>query len=455
MAARGDVPVIESPTMSTPFIVSLVGDIVLLRPIAASMVDAASAAVLSLLRDSDVAIGNCEVSAWASTTSDGPSPQAESGGVWLNAGPEAIEDLAALGFTMMSRANNHTGDFGVGGMEETDRLLSHVHIGHAGTGPTLAAARAPAIVQARAGRVGLVSATDTAPTHSVASHARADIKGRAGVNAIRTDMMTIVDATTFGVLEMAVQTSAAQGHPLGRIAPDGQTIRGLGAPIRRGERPATVITFDARDVEENIAQVRSVRQQADCVVFALHTHLAGEGADLPPDAVRRFAHDVIDAGADVVMGHGPHRVRGIEIYNGRPIFYSLGNFVNHVPDIGPQPADLYDIFGLDPRKTTFGELVALLSHTGGALESLLSDPTQWESIVARVVDDGPRRRIELHPIELASAAPSQPAAPRIARAASASRILDRIATLSAPFGTEIRHAGGIGVIEYSVARSAA
>jgi poly-gamma-glutamate synthesis protein (capsule biosynthesis protein) len=446
---RSGIRIAVKNAMSTPFVVSLAGDIVLMRPIAASMmIDAASAAVLSLLRDADVTIGNCEFSTCVPAI-DGSAPQVESGGVWLNAGPEVIEDLAALGFSLVSRANNHAGDFGVSGMAETDRRLSQLPIGHAGTGHTLAAARAPAIVPAGPGRAALVSATDIAPAHSFAGHARADMAGRAGVNAIRTNMMKIVDATTFGVLEMAVQASAAHGQPLGRIAPDGQTIRGLGAPIRRGERPATVIAFDARDVEENLAQVRSARQQADFVVFALHTHLDGDGPDLPPDAVLRLAHGVIDAGADLFVGHGPHRLRGIEIYNGRPIFYSLGNFVCHVPDMGPQPAELYDLFGLDPCKATFADLLAQLSRAGGELQSLLSDSTQWESVVARIVHDGPRRRIELHPIELAPASASQPGVPRIARADVASRIFERVGHLSAPFGTGIRRDGGIGVIEYS------
>ncbi|HEU4388810.1 MAG TPA: CapA family protein, partial [Blastocatellia bacterium] len=42
--------------------------------------------------------------------------------------------------------------------------------------------------------------------------------------------------------------------------------------------------------------------------------------------LRKFAHDVIDAGADLVLGHGPHVVRGMEVYKGRLIAYSLGNF---------------------------------------------------------------------------------------------------------------------------------
>ncbi len=40
-----------------------------------------------------------------------------------------------------------------------------------------------------------------------------------------------------------------------------------------------------------------------------------------------FSRRCVDAGADAVIGHGPHELRGIEIYHGAPIFYSLGNFL--------------------------------------------------------------------------------------------------------------------------------
>ncbi len=55
---------------------------------------------------------------------------------------------------------------------------------------------------------------------------------------------------------------------------------------------------------------------------------AGRQAEMtePLECVSQFAHEAIDAGADLVVGHGSHTVLGIEIYRGRPIFYGLGNF---------------------------------------------------------------------------------------------------------------------------------
>ena len=48
--------------------------------------------------------------------------------------------------------------------------------------------------------------------------------------------------------------------------------------------------------------------------------------DRPPDFLIELAHKSIDSGADAFVGHGPHLLRGIEIYKGKPIFYDLGEF---------------------------------------------------------------------------------------------------------------------------------
>jgi hypothetical protein len=88
------------------------------------------------------------------------------------------------------------------------------------------------------------------------------------------------------------------------------------------------------------ALVRRAASQADLVVVAMHAGAEGSGAMHVPHGTetflgenrgdsRRFAHAVIDAGADLVVGSGPHVIRGLERYHGRLIAYSLGNFVGY------------------------------------------------------------------------------------------------------------------------------
>jgi hypothetical protein len=88
------------------------------------------------------------------------------------------------------------------------------------------------------------------------------------------------------------------------------------------------------------ALVRKATTRADLVVVAMHAGAEGSGAmhvlhgtetflgENRGDS-RRFAHAVVDAGADLVVGSGPHVIRGMERYHGRLIAYSLGNFVGY------------------------------------------------------------------------------------------------------------------------------
>ncbi|MFH1047131.1 MAG: CapA family protein [Patescibacteria group bacterium] len=80
--------------------------------------------------------------------------------------------------------------------------------------------------------------------------------------------------------------------------------------------------LDLKSLSEDIA---AVRQAADVVVVSMHAGI--EYAPAPNRQQIEFAHAAIDAGADVVLGHHPHVVQTAEIYNGKYIFYSLGNFV--------------------------------------------------------------------------------------------------------------------------------
>src|SRR5205085_741119 len=66
------------------------------------------------------------------------------------------------------------------------------------------------------------------------------------------------------------------------------------------------------------------------VVFTIHAHESPTGMDddtpEPPDFLIKLFHSAVDAGADVIMGGGPHSLRGVEIYKGQPVFYGMGVF---------------------------------------------------------------------------------------------------------------------------------
>jgi hypothetical protein len=128
--------------------------------------------------------------------------------------------------------------------------------------------------------------------------------------------------------------------PLGSIAVD---------TVRRGDSLTTVglvgfatypHSYDLLDIERSAAVVDSVRPLVDLLVVTFHGGAEGARALHVPEAaeslgreprgeLRAWARAVIDAGADAVVGHGPHVLRGIEYYRGKPIAYSLGNFLTY------------------------------------------------------------------------------------------------------------------------------
>src|SRR5258707_11912106 len=85
------------------------------------------------------------------------------------------------------------------------------------------------------------------------------------------------------------------------------------------------------------------------------------------------------AGADVFATHGPHILMGIEIYHGKPIFYSLGNLILQNDTLRHVPAYPFDRFGLDPRSTPSD----FFDHrTGNETKGHPASPDFWQSVAA-------------------------------------------------------------------------
>ena len=128
--------------------------------------------------------------------------------------------------------------------------------------------------------------------------------------------------------------------PLGRVAID--TVRRGGATTVVGVIGFTTYPFayDLLDIPRSVAVVDSVRRLVDVLVVTFHGGAEGAAAlhlpfvaeslgREPRGDLQTWAHAVVDAGADIVVGHGPHVLRGIEFRNGKLIAYSLGNFATY------------------------------------------------------------------------------------------------------------------------------
>jgi poly-gamma-glutamate synthesis protein (capsule biosynthesis protein) len=175
---------------------------------------------------------------------------------------------------------------------------------------------------------------------------------------------------------------------------------------------------------------------------------AGNRAELEEtaDFVTRFAHQAIDEGADLFVGHGSHFPMGIEIYQGKPIFYSVGNFIFQNETVGFFPADAYERFDLDLKATPSDFLDA---RTAGGKKGHPSDPAYWENMFAACEFSGGKfKEIRLYPIDQGFGRPRpQRGRPVLAEGAAADRVLERVTRLSKRYGTKVAVRNGVGMIE--------
>jgi poly-gamma-glutamate capsule biosynthesis protein CapA/YwtB (metallophosphatase superfamily) len=409
------------------------------------------------VREADVSIANLEFLFHHYDSSWGWSH-----GTYTRADPVILDELKWLGFDAVSTANNHAFDFSEGGFLTTLEHLDHCGIPHAGGGRDLDHARAPAYVDSARGRVALMSATSTFPDSSRAGPGRADFPGRPGISALRRNTVHHLPPAMFEALGRINRELGFEAHAdalarfgfTGRHKPidKSSTVKFLEREFRLGEDFRTETSLHAGDLESIGRWIRGARKQADWLVYGLHSHESGEDGDFhggsrtsPPAFMVDFAHWAIDQGCDVFAGHGPHYLRGIEIYKGRPVFYSLGNIVLQNETVPWLPHESYRNFGLSDNDTP-GDYFD--SRSDGGTRGFPADPVFWQSVLA-VCHFGAKqlREIRLHPVDLGFGRPiPQRGRPLAAEGRVAQEILEWLRELSRPFGTRIDIEENVGII---------
>ena len=298
--------------------------------------------------------------------------------------PGALDTLKELGFNLIDTSNNHSNDLKVPGIENTLKEATRLGLVHAGTGMNIEQAAAPAYLRTPKSTVALVA---------MASGLIA--KG------------SMATATTPGVDELRV-----------------------GA----GNVP------NEEDTKRILQSIRDARKRADIVIVYQHNHVFDkpfgtifeEGLPdrlRPAEWLKKWVHEEVDAGADIVVMHGAPLLQGIEIYHNRPIFYDLGNFFFNAP----------------------------------ATMWTLEEPITWESVVPTLVYQGKHlQSISLQPILLNYMGKGDPdvhdphannlfidtrGLPAPATGERAGYILARVAELSQPFGTNLEITGDTAKID--------
>ena len=376
-------------------------------------------------------------------------PAAASGGTWAMADPKMLDDLQSYGFNLYNTANNHSCDYSDGGVLETIKNLKERDMIFAGTGDNLANASQACYLELPGVRVAMIGVTASFNDASRAGGQSGQMQGRPGLNYLRTD-------TTYHVTQAYYDTVVAMAEELKVNVRAERSIRnGYRNPFPEGTVGFDKMKFKLDDstwVERKVveadmvrieAEVREAKRQADVVLVSIHSHETDYGEnDQAPPFMEVFSRRCIDAGADAILGHGPHEVHGIEIYKNKPIFYSIGNFLFETETVSVQPYDAYVNKKMSPE-TKVGEFMSARSKNGTTGYGVL--PEIWSSVlIGWTMEEEDVTEIQLYPIDLGMKKKrSQKGIPTLTDDIS---ILEHLQKLSEPYNTKIDIRDGVGYI---------
>ncbi|MDT8910781.1 CapA family protein [Amycolatopsis sp. PS_44_ISF1] len=228
---------------------------------------------------------------------------------WRHSAPEMVGALTAAGIDVVSSANNVT--YPPAAAMASLSVLDRAGIAHCGAGANLTGAHTPAMLERSGRRVAFLAYTSIC--WPVGQAATADSPGVAVAGALTS------------------------------YQPDPRVSEVPGRP------PIVRTTPVQEHLERVVADVHRARAAADHVVVSMHWGLPGD--ELAEYQVT-YAHALVDAGADLVVGHGPHTVQAVEVYRGRGILYSLGNLVFDWPPMRGRHLDglmAGCVLGAEPR----------------------------------------------------------------------------------------------------------
>lgn len=245
--------------------------------------------------------------------------QIDGKGIWFRGKPENTQALTQAGFDVISLANNHALDYDSPALLQTMELLQAAGIKPVGGGKDIGEARSPVVIEREGIKIAFLSYSEMA------------------------DMVWSFK------------------HP--RKLKATEEIPGI-APLV---------------VEQIIEDIENVKEQADFVFLSLHWGV--EYQDMPEDYQRDIAHQLIDAGADVILGHHPHCLQGVELYQEGLIAYSLGNFVFDQNWSDKTKEGMLLSLELNPSHLLQAELLPIYINDG---QPVVAEGDRAETILQRV-----------------------------------------------------------------------
>ncbi len=202
--------------------------------------------------------------------------------------PKNVAALTYAGFNIVSFASNHTLDWSDDALFDTLDVLRKNNIVVIGAGRNIDEARRPAIIECKGTKVGFLAYCSVVPS---GFEARADKSGVAPVRA----------TTSYEQVDW-----------------------------QPGTPPRIISRANPDDLAAMVDDIKRLRQSVDVLVISIHW-----GIHYVPSIIAMYQYEVghaaIDAGADIIIGHHAHILKGIDVYKGKVIFFSLCNFAFDFP----------------------------------------------------------------------------------------------------------------------------
>jgi poly-gamma-glutamate synthesis protein (capsule biosynthesis protein) len=309
-------------------------------------------------------------------------------------------------------------------------------------GESLAEAREAKFLETAKARVALISCASYFKEHSRAGKSRGDIPARPGLNPLRYSTVYVATHEELEMLRRILERAGLQPPK------SGNKLKFFDHDFVVGDKPEARTTLHQEDLEEIANVVRNASRLADLTIVTIHAHEGDGNRSVPAKFLVTFARAMIDAGADVFVGHGPHVLRGIEIYRGKPIFYSLGNFIYQNQTLLRLPYENYERYklGSNAHVADFNDARYDFGRKGRPVT-----PEIWESVIAvpcwrekKLIE------IKLYPVSLGFGKfRTKRGRPMFADRDLSIKIIEDLKRLSKPFGTTIDLREGIGVVRLS------
>lgn len=424
--------------------VSAVGDVLVMKPLLPGYEGLEP--IREFLMKGDVRAANLET-----TISDGRCfASAYSGGTWLTAGEECLDDVLKYGFNVIGLSNNHTMDYSYDGLESTLQALEERKVAYAGAGRTLYEAARPAVIDTPAGQVAVIDICSTFENAARAGSQTERQPGRPGLNPLRFSEKYYITPEHAKVLKEIAEGTMINGlrdlhRQQGFVLPLPEGVTEFGGKVFeecKDGREGRTSKASPVDIARTVDTIQEALMTCEAVIVMVHSHEIKTNSDMEADYfLEEFAHACIDAGACAVVGGGTHQLKGIEMYKGAPIFYCLGNFIFENEYVKLLPADYMEKYGLNLH-TAASRGIAYRSSQ--SKHSLYEVPEVYRSALPYFeIEDGKCVHVELLPVELGMKKPrAEKNIPYVADEQTAQEITAYLNEASEQYGTKWRYEEG-------------